>query len=362
MYCSPLLPSDPTRLPAGVRQWIGRRLSGPRPTRDNIRRTACIHKVDRLGDFVLALSAIRLLLGHFGPGQCSLVVSDLAAPLAAREFPDVPLITMPADAPGVLLDLLPAWWRDRPRLGGVRHGLGICLSQQRDLYKEVSLTWIAAEREVRLTRADYPAEARVHLPTDLLAHQLVVSRVLGRPVSDAEITPRMQSALADDQGGLLLCPLGSGPLRTLPPALVAAGLRAWHGGRTVTLCGSPVQAKRLHAYAAELTAAGAGGVTLSIPATLDDFIGLVATSGLFLGTESGGAHLATALNQRAVIVLGGGTPGLCMPWRRSGRQVHVQHPLPCYGCGWRCTRPDVDCLKLIPPDALARALHEAAVP
>ena len=41
MYCSPLPPSDPTRLPAVVQQWIGRRLRGPRPTRDFIRRTAC---------------------------------------------------------------------------------------------------------------------------------------------------------------------------------------------------------------------------------------------------------------------------------------------------------------------------------
>jgi ADP-heptose:LPS heptosyltransferase len=360
MYCSPLLPTDPTRLPAGVRNWIGRRLSGPRHHGAAHKRMACIHKVDRLGDFVLALSAIRLLLDHFRREQCTLVVSDLAAPLAVREFPDAHLIILPADAPGVLRQLVPAWWRDRPRLGGVRYGLNICLSQQRDLYKEVSLTWVEAEREIRLTRADYPTAAKAFLPFDLLAHQQIVSMVLGRPVSGVEITPGLQSAVAEDHGTLLLCPLSSSPLRTLPPALVAASLQVWRGRRPITLCGSPAQAKRLHAYAAQLTAAGAGGVSLSLPPTLDEFIKLVASAGLFLGTESGGAHLAAALDQRAVIVLGGGTPGLCMPWRRSARQIYVQHELPCNGCGWRCSRPDVDCLKQISPDALARALHGAA--
>ncbi len=360
MYCSPLLPTDPTRLPAGLRKWIGRRLSGPRRIGAIGQRTACIHKVDRLGDFVLALSAIRLLLDHLGHEQCSLVISDLVVPLALREFPDTHLITMPTDAPGVLRQLVPIWWRDRPRLGGIHYGLSICLSQQRDLYKELSLTWIEAEREIKLTRTDYPTVSQTFLPCDLLAHQQIVSAVLGRPVSDREITPYLQSAEIGDQGALLLCPLGSSLLRTLPPALVATGLRIWRGQRAIQLCGSPAQANRLDDYAALLRAAGVANISLSLPPTLDDYINLVASAGLFLGTESGGAHLAAALDQRAVIVLGGGTPGLCMPWRRSARQIYVQHELPCYGCGWRCGRPEVDCLKQISPDALAQALHEAA--
>ena len=360
MYCSPLLPTEQARLPARVRKWIGRRLSGPRHVGAIRQRVACIHKVDRLGDFVLALSAIRLLLDHIGHEQCSLVVSDLVAPLALQEFPNTHLITMPTDAPGVLRQLVPTWWRDRPRLGGVRYGLSICLSQQRDLYKEVSLTWIEAKGEIKLTRADYPNVAQSFFPSDLLAHQQVVSRVMGRPVSDREITPCLQSAKIGDQGTLLLCPLGSSPLRTLSPALAAASLKIWQSQRTILLCGSPAQANRLDDYAAQLRSAGVTDVALSLPPTLHDFINLVASAGLFLGTESGGAHLAAALDQRAVIVLGGGTPGLCMPWRRSVRQIYVQHELPCYGCGWRCGRPEVDCLKQISPDALARALHEAA--
>lgn len=360
MYCSPLLPTDPTRLPAGVRNWIGHRLSGPRHTGPTTPRAACIHKLDRLGDFVLALSALRLLLDHLGTRQCTLVVSELVAPLALREFPGTHLITLPTDAPGVLRDLVPAWWRHRPRLGGIRYGLSICLSQQRDLYKDISLSWIDAQREIKLTRPDYPTAAKAFLPTDLLAHQRIVSMVLGRTVSDTEITPSLQSAQTEDQGTLLICPLGSSPLRTLPPAQVAAGLQRWGGSRAIKLCGSPAQAKSLGDYAAQLAAAGLAGVTLLLPPSLDAFIHQVASAGMFLGTESGGAHLASALDQRAVIVLGGGTPGLCMPWRRSARQVHVQHPLPCYGCGWQCSRPDVDCLKLIMPDALAQALHEAA--
>ena len=76
---------------AAPREAISRRLwrglvatfAGPRRGAVHQRYRAVILKVDRIGDFALALGAIRTALRAYGEGECLLLVSPLAEELAA---------------------------------------------------------------------------------------------------------------------------------------------------------------------------------------------------------------------------------------------------------------------------------------
>jgi hypothetical protein len=67
MYCSPHLLSEQTNIPPALRNWLGRRLGGPARTANRQRRRACLFALGRVGDFVLTLSALRLLVRASGP-------------------------------------------------------------------------------------------------------------------------------------------------------------------------------------------------------------------------------------------------------------------------------------------------------
>lgn len=358
MFSSPLLATDPTRLPRGLRAWIARRLSGPPGAGGATPHAACLYKVDRLGDFVLALSALRLLLEHLGPERCVLVVSDLAAPLAEREFPATPRLVLPAEAPGILRDVVPLWRAHRPEFRAAAAGQLICLSHQRDLYKDVTLSWIRAPRERKLDRATFPRTAPAGLSLDLEAHRQIVSAVLGRGVSPEEIKPRFRALASRDNGRLLVAPFSNEPARNFPAHVLLATLQRWREGSRapIDLCASATQAGAARALAETLARGGVEDVTVLQPPTLLAFADAVAAAGAVLAIDSAAAHIATALDKPVSLALGGGTYGLCVPWQTSPRQVAVEHRVPCYGCGWRCTQPEVFCLTRLAPDRLAAAL------
>ena len=54
-----------------------------------------ILKLDRLGDAVLSLGAVRELLREFGEQETLLVVSTVAEPLFRAELPEVELLVLP---------------------------------------------------------------------------------------------------------------------------------------------------------------------------------------------------------------------------------------------------------------------------
>src|SRR5438552_3873027 len=91
-----------------LRRGIARLLAGRVRATHGVECRVAIVKLDRLGDFVLALGAIKLLVRHFGPERCVLIVSSAAAALAQREFPDVERMILPASQ-GHGRALIAAW-------------------------------------------------------------------------------------------------------------------------------------------------------------------------------------------------------------------------------------------------------------
>jgi ADP-heptose:LPS heptosyltransferase len=90
-------------------------------------------------------------------------------------------------------------------------------------------------------------------------------------------------------------------------------------------------------------------------------VDLLAGATWVLAADSAAAHIATALDRPAVMLLGGGCPGQFAPWRRSPRQVWLEHPLPCFDCGWRCTQPEPYCMTRIGAAQVAEALRSVTM-
>jgi len=122
------------------------------------------------------------------------------------------------------------------------------------------------------------------------------------------------------------------------------------------LCSARGEAGQRQAQAAAIEAAGLGPCEQVQPRDFDALFRLIAGAGAMLAVESAPAHIATALDKPVCVVTGGGSYGLCGPWRHSARQVAVSRRTPCYFCGWRCQQPEVFCYTQIAPEDIAAAL------
>jgi len=138
----------------------------------------------------------------------------------------------------------------------------------------------------------------------------------------------------------VLCPGASGARkrwRTENFAEIATRIFASTGWLGV-ICGSPNEA----ALARRLRAA------TTVP--LEDFTGRTTIGGLaailagsrfVLGNDTGMVHMAAAVGTDSVCIVGGGQDGRFFPYETETHDgVHfpqpVIHPMPCFGCNWRC--------------------------
>ena len=84
---------------------------------------------------------------------------------------------------------------------------------------------------------------------------------------------------------------------------------------------------------------------------LETMVGLLASSRLYLGNDTGAMHVAAAAGVPVVAVFGGGHWPRFLPVARQG-SVHTRM-LPCFGCGWReCMFFDGPCVHRVEEDAV----------
>lgn len=362
-------------LPPIVRQWYARRLARPSaPAGAVSRRRACLYKVDRLGDFVLATGALRTLLTHFGAGQCRLVVSADAAPLAAMAFPEVERWVVPAHTTGVWRELRPLRAELAPIWAKERYDTLVCLRHARSLHRDLTLSWLQAdewhglgERPVAANlslvnrpepAAGYPTATAGPWCRELAAHRGLLTRLLGREATWDEIRPRLPHTPVTNGRDIVICPFGGERIRDYPRASwLAACHAALAPGTAACVLGPAERRNDLETLAAALRTAGIDAVAATgvEPA---DFVGRIARARFVLTVESAAAHLATAFDKPAVIIIGGGHFGRYAPWGGSPRQRWLHHPLACYDCDWQCHRSRVECLEDLPPALVAAAIAE----
>ena len=364
------------RLPFWARRWLAHRLALPLPRKKTLRqsRRAAIYKVDRLGDFVLATGALHTLFRHFGAEHCRLIVSEVAAPLAAVEFPTVERWVIPAQAAQVWREIRPLRARLAPIWTREKFTHLVCLRHARALHHDVTLSWLDAEEWHGLGKrpgpeslnldnrpelpADYPSPTDRPWCRELAAHRTVLTQVLGADPGWAGVQPRIQAPAISPQPEIVLCPFGSEPIRDYSHANWATAWRtALPHGTTVRLVGPAERRHALEQLAHDLRAIGATATTECDLAPLE-FVHRIATARMVLTVDSAAAHLATVFDRPAVIVFGGGHLGEFVPWGDSPKQQWVSHPLACFGCGWQCCRQRVECLSDIAPSLVAQAIRE----
>ena len=336
-------------------------------------------KPDNIGDFLLACGGIRALADAAGEENLVLAVKSDVAPLAQREFPGAQIVPLPIRPrkKGVnttaanIYACLPALFH----LLRTRAEVGICLRDKRTFLDTIlwlaprSARRVACQSSLRRAKGGrwalwesavrtlfrpallpYPA-TQPDRPSDLQAHRAVVSEVLGRPVTDAEILPRLHCARWTGGGSWLCCPFSSRSSKDLPAALWAEALRPIAelcpaGG--IRLTGAADQAGRLANFAAELKASGLDLPVVVAPAgPLDEFPDVVAEAALVLTVDTAAAHLACAVGAPAVIVASRKNEGIYAPYSPDGRQIWM---LAGEGRSWR---------EAIKTEDIARAVRRA---
>lgn len=349
--------------------------------RDNPRHyRAVIFKVDRLGDFVLAVSAIRMALEHYGEERCLLVVSPAADRLAAIEFPRTPRLVLPASV-GHKRILLEAR-RARALFRSITADVGLCFRYQRWDWDELLLLWLGAAHSYVLDDAagrrffadrntyhfndaahpEFRPTTDSHSPSaqlcrELQRHQQLLTHVLGRPVPAQDILPFFKNIVPVQTNQIIVAPFGSAAIRDFPAAALegaVARIRA-ASDASIVLCGDASQQSRLRQLEAAWQAKSIAAVRCAGAMSLDEFLHAIGGARMILTVETATAHLAAAFDRPAVIAIGGGHYGEFGPWSRSDRQKWFTHEIACVGCNWQCGYPEPFCLTRIDASAIAAA-------
>lgn len=348
--------------------------------RANARRFAVgVVKVDRLGDFVLATSAIRLLTERYGPDQCLLVISPFAQEIAQREFPETPQLIVPPFVPKKLRKIVPLWRQHRHEFSGVLCEQLLSLRHNPALYRDTLLNWVPAGVRHGLagpfplgefSGGDFPFAKRISFPStaptgsclDLECHRLVVSQVLGREISSEEIKPRLRSIPTKTSNYLFVAPFGSEPVRDYPARQLLNALKQTqeHHGCPIHVLAGPDQGARLQTFQSQAQEIGLTFASCTAGAKLDTYLAAIAEAGAVVTMESASAHIAAALDKPTVTLLGGGHYGLFSPWQQSPKQRWLHHSMDCFGCNWTCRHPENFCLSRIQTEEIVTALREVA--
>ena len=370
-----------------IRQRVFRFLAGKRQHASRYMQSvkACIYKEDGFGDFILALSAMRLLLDEFGPEQVVLVTGKQGEELARREFPAVQRVSLRAIESATGFQRYRVLRQQQRLLSPFSFEKLVSLRHQRSDYHDLALSWVRTRQSFGVVHRgaferDPSSSAFLYTLTDplerasksvgesanglceeLQTHRALVSAVLGRKIEAAAILPKLTSIQSKEGSYAVISPLPSrvGPLRILTLDHLVVGVRCLQERSVgaVYLCGSSEQREALQQFANGL-ARQTLKVEVMTPPSFGEFLNLVAGARIIFTTETATAHLAAALDKASVILIGGGHYGQCGPWWRSSRQIWLTNRLECFGCNWHCPFDEPFCLTRIAAVQIETAIDQ----
>ena len=94
---------------------------------------------------------------------------------------------------------------------------------------------------------------------------------------------------------------------------------------------------------------------------LREFVLIAKDSLLFIGLDSGAAHLAAMAGANVIVIMGGGQFGRFFPYKNYESIVKpriVFHPLDCFNCEWNCLYEKPQCLSEISADDVLQEVHK----
>lgn len=331
-----------------------------------------ILKLDKLGDAVLAIGAMRTLTKKFGERDTLLVVSTIAEPLFRAEFTNVQIIALPPFCDRFWPDLLRFLCRHAPQLRAISAEKLVCLRHQASDYLHVIARLIGPIRSFastckkehtgttltfpNLTRVDYPTRCEAG-SSELEAHRRVVQCVFEEAIHLKEIIPSLDSIQPTVGEGLLVCPIAGAPIRQLSPDSLALTIQKFLDAEPdvrVTFCIPHSMSQS--SWEEALSSMGIGSVRWWTPGSVMALAQAIGEARLVFAPESGPAHLTTALDKPGVFLLGGGHFGLLAPWCRSERQQWISYRMDCYHCGWNCIHREAVCITGVQEEHLSKAL------
>jgi len=355
------------------------RIGGPRK-----KKKCAIYKPDGIGDFVLSSEALRVCIEAHGQNSVALIVACELAELAKQIFPDVEILPI---VPSHLswdtkLKGLPAL---RAAIQANAYDQVFCFRHYRTFYDDIILRAIDATRVVLLPnqssaanppRADTAPTNAIYVqpdsevlpengdgvPREWMFHAAVLSESLGRFIPPESLRPNWdihRTTQAPSRPFVLISPTAGRKIRDLPLGLVQAAARQAirSGLGRLVLTGTRQQSAQLNIYAESLRVSLSGStVEIAQPADLPALVTLVASATLVITAETSTAHIAAALDQPTLVLIGGGHYGWFGPWRRSPRQVWLTHRMPCFDCNWRCPYREPFCLTHISADEIQAEL------
>jgi len=361
---------------AAVLQRIASGIRRPAKRRPLRRFALCIVKPDGIGDFILALGAVRLLINHFGAEDCVLAVWSAVRELAAIEFPRTPQVVVPSV--GTTLTPAAVWsaMQLRRKIGAWRFDELACLRHQRSRFQNLVLHWVVAGKSSGLTNepanylgkdcefafsreGPYPIEGSDGQCIELEAHRRVAEQTVCRKVLGNEVMPSLGGVGRRAGDYLLVCPFSNRTLKDYPADLLEAAvaeIQQTHA-MPVRLSYAPACQERAKTLEARLRRRSVR-VLSAPPTSFPQFLESVAGARAVLTVDTATAHIATALDIPTVVILGGGHYRQFGPWQKSVRQVWISNPLPCFHCNWHCTQPEAYCITRVAPARLAAAMSQ----
>ncbi|MDR0534282.1 MAG: hypothetical protein LBH01_10060 [Verrucomicrobiales bacterium] len=371
----------------------------PKLKRDAKRYKICIFKVENgIGDFVLALGTIQFLVKKYGESECLLIIPQEVAGLAKYHFPKVDVIDIPGCLISVWQNVIPSIPLLKPIFSTFQCEELFCFRHRREFYHELVLGWIHAQKAyahpsilyrtadsmyhmVRLNWKSYKYDSAIsfhpelvssraiakwkgEVPAELFRHKCVLELGGHDGITIEQLLPKINYISERVIDELLICPFGSTPIRDIPvetllKVLMELRERQYFG--QYVLVGAAQRGDDLLAYKSKLENHRIKDVMTDSAKDLLGLYDMIASAKVILTTETSIAHIATAMNRPAVILLGGAQYGQFGPWKQSENQIWLTHKLPCFGCDWSCVLNRPECVQDISPDDILAAISKVLI-
>lgn len=315
-----------------------------------------IYKPDRIGDFVLAISSIRLLLSNFKGQSVLLVLSPSGKLLADEFFADAEVCVLNSGCELRQMRQFSVFMRELFQLLRLDSKQVISLKHHKrevdmiyeraiqcdKLYSCLGDLSVTFFRSLCVNPQSYPDSAPEGYCRELVAHYQLLDGVLDSTIKMEEVLPSFEPSVASASSDIVISPFGSDTKRDLRPDQVLSHLPA-DGLAGIVLIGSPAQIERLRVFAGNLSGMCANKVTVETFTTLRGYINAVRDADYVISTETATAHLAVASGKPGVCFLGGGHYGYFAPWG-GGEFLWLSSPMECFNCNWHCKHDTIRCL------------------
>jgi ADP-heptose:LPS heptosyltransferase len=265
-----------------------------------------IIRIRSLGDCVLTTPAIRLLKAHRPDIRLGVVVEDRFAPVFEGN-PDVNAI-LPVSIPDLAL------WKPVLclNLHGGTQSIGMTVASRADFRAGFDHHFWAATYNVRIPTAQeiLGVDRKVHTAEHLASAMFY----LGVPVAEIPRARLVPGGLVVRRPYAVIHPFASAPEKTWARerfAAVARHIQDTYGLEPLILAGPEDDPSGWNGYE-----------VLTQP--LDEVKNLMSGAALFVGNDSGPAHMAAAFGVPVVALFGASDPEIWAPWRTDG--AALTHP------------------------------------